>query len=59
MRDGQVRASAADLPKLHALLDRDPEDYDLIAQVPQDGAFEEWHRQALAAHVEYRRRVRG
>ncbi len=59
VKDGTVLASDAELPRVYAKLDRDPEECDYVAQVPPSGSFEEFERAARAAHVEFRRRLRG
>jgi len=39
----------------------DPEDCDFVAWVPEDhrAKFERWHTRVRAAHLEFRRRLRG
>jgi len=59
VKDGIVLASDAELPRVYDQLDRDPEECDFVAQVPSSGSFEEFERAARAAHVEFRRRLRG
>ncbi len=59
VKDGDVLAHHAELRGVYAALDRDPEECDYVAQVPPSGSFEEFERAARAAHVEFRRRLRG
>jgi len=59
IKNGQVLAHDAELPRTYAALDRDPEECDYVAQVPSSGSFEEFERTARAAHIEFRRRLRG
>lgn len=59
LRDGKLVAAAPDLKKLYALLPEDPENYDVIAEVPSTGSFDDWIRRAPASQEEFRRRLRG
>ncbi|HET8568013.1 MAG TPA: DUF5678 domain-containing protein [Candidatus Limnocylindria bacterium] len=60
VKDGQLCGSAPTLAALYELLSRDPEEYDLVAQVPAElYDFDAWLRLAREEHQEFRRRLRG